>query len=341
MRLVLLRLSSLGDIIHTWPLAQSLRDHQPDVHLTWVVEEPFRSLVEGHPAVDAVITVATRRWRKAPFSPETRSEIAIVKTQLRELSPDMALDSQGTLKSAWVTRWTAAPDRVGLARPWRRELFSALAYTRVLKGARRDPHVVATNSTLVTAIGAPAPENTPMPDGQWFLERARQHHPEFLQRNTAFAVLLPGAGHPSKILDPNILGDLARRLAARGLEVVVAWGPGEINRAKAVVACADGAATVAPPTNIEQLTVLLGNASVVIGGDTGPVHLSASLGTPTLGIFLTTDWRRNGPLGNRTSVISGALLKEKVRPGSASAKRKITPSVEAIEAKVISLLRNA
>ncbi len=340
MRVVLVRLSALGDIIHTWPLALALRNHQPDVHLTWVVEAPFRPLVEGHPAVDTVMPVATKKWRKAPFSAETRSETGVVRTRLRELQPDLALDSQGTLKSAWITRWTSAPDRVGLARPWRRELIAALAYTQVLQGSRRDPHIVATNSMLVSAIGGHPTEKTPMPDGQWLLKRSTEKHPGF-RRNGPYAVLLPGAGHPSKILGADILGDIAQRLASRKMEIIVAWGPGEINRAEAVVACANGAAALAPPTDIEQLTILLGNASVVVGGDTGPVHLAASLGVPTLGIYLTTDWRRNGPLGLRTAVLSGATLPSEVRPGSAGAKAGTIPSVEAIEAKVDILLDTA
>ncbi len=338
MRLVLIRLSALGDIIHTWPLAQSLRDNRPDLHLTWVVEEPFRPLVEGHPAVDSVITVATRRWRRAPFAPRTRAETDAVKTRLRELTPDLVLDSQGTIKSAWITRWAAAADRVGLARPWRRELLPALVYTRVLPGSRGDAHVVATNSQLVRAVGGEPLPKTPLPDGHWLLERSIECWPDF-RRNARYAVLLPGAGRPSKVLSSEVLAGLARLLAARDLEVLVAWGPGELKRAEAVVAGAGKAAEVAPPTNIEQLAVLLGGASLVVGADTGPIHLAASLGTPTLGVFLTTDWRRNGPLGPRTAVLSAAELPQRVHPGRAGAKPGAMPSAETIDRKVTQLLR--
>ncbi len=339
MRLALIRLSALGDIIHTWPLAQSLRDNRPDLHLTWVVEEPFRSLVEGHPVVDSVITVATKRWRKAPFAPQTRAETDAVKTQLRELAPDLVLDSQGTFKSAWITRWTGAENRVGLARPWRRELLPGLVYTRVLPGSREEPHVVATNTMLVRVVEAQPGREIPAPDGRWLLKRSNERWPE-VRRKCPYAVLLPGAGHPSKVLSTGVLGDLARRLASRDLEVLVAWGPGELERAEAVVAFTDGAAEVAPPTNLEQLTVLLGGASVVVGADSGPVHLSASLGTPTLGIFLTTDWRRNGPLGPRTAVLSGAILPKYVRPGSAGVSPGPMPSAEAIEKRVSQLIED-
>lgn len=337
MRLALIRLSALGDIIHTWPLAQSLRNTRPDLHLTWVVEEPFRPLVEGHPAVDSVITVATKRWRKAPFAPQTRAETGAIKTRLRELTPDLALDSQGTLKSALITRWTGAEERIGLARPWRRELLPGLVYTRILPGSADHSHVVATNSTLVTAVDGPMPSETPVPDGCWLYEKALQNWPDY-QQDGRYAVLLPGAGRPSKVLSAKVLGELARRLASQNLRVLIAWGPGELERAEAIAATAEGAAEVAPSTTIEQLTVVLGGASLVVGADTGPVHLSAAVGAPTLGVFLTTDWRRNGPLGRRSAVLSCAMLPKNVRPGSAGVNPGPMPSAATIEKRAVELL---
>ena len=97
MRIVLVRLSALGDIVHTWPLAAALREASPDSHLTWVVEAPFAPLVDSHPAVDAVITTATRRWRRSPFSARTRAEVAALKSRFAELAPNLAIDSQGSL----------------------------------------------------------------------------------------------------------------------------------------------------------------------------------------------------------------------------------------------------
>ncbi len=337
MRLVLIRLSSLGDIVHTWPLAQALRNSRPDLHLTWMVEEPFRPLVEGHPAVDSVITVATRRWRRSPFALRTRAETGAIKTRLRELSPDVVLDSQGTLKSAWISRWTGAEDRVGLARPWRRELLPGLFYTRVLPGSLNDPHVVATNSTLVRVVGGEPEAKTLQPDGRWLLERSIERRPE-IRRHSPYAVLLPGAGQPSKVLGTDVLSNLADLLANHSLDVVIAWGPGELERAEAVVAGAGKNVEVAPPTNLEQLAVLLGGASLVVGADTGPIHLAASFGTPTLAVFLTTDWRRNGPLGRNTSVLSTSRLPQKVHPGKAGVAAGSIPSAEAIGRKAAELL---
>jgi heptosyltransferase-1 len=111
MRIVLVRLSALGDIVHTWPLADAIRSARPQAHLSWVVEKPFTPLVEGHPAVDSIFAVTTKQWRRRPFSASTRAQIAVLKTRFEELNPDLAIDTQGTLKSALVTRWTSAPRR--------------------------------------------------------------------------------------------------------------------------------------------------------------------------------------------------------------------------------------
>ncbi len=128
MRVVLVRLSALGDIVHTWPLAVALREADPRLHISWVVEEPFQPLVEGHPAVDAVFVTRTRAWRRRPLSASTRAETEILKTQFHELQPELTIDAQGLLKSAVVTRWTGARRRVGLARPWRRERLAGFSF---------------------------------------------------------------------------------------------------------------------------------------------------------------------------------------------------------------------
>ena len=304
MRIVLIRLSALGDIVHTWPLAVAIRAARPQAHLTWIVEEPLAPLVEGHPAVDAVITVATGRWRKRPLSARTRAEVAAFKSRVHELQPDLSIDAQGTLKSGLITRWCRAPRRVGLARPWRREAVAGLAYTETLPGSSGQRHVIATNLELVRSVAGKPPDRPTQPDGRWLLGDARADDSN--PRERKYSVVLPGAGQPEKILAASILADTARHLVASGMDVVVAWGPSEGDRARDIVDLGGPGVHLAPPTNLIELTALLGSAAVVVGGDTGPVHLAASLGVPTLAVFLTTDPERNGPVGERVGVVSGA-----------------------------------
>jgi heptosyltransferase-1 len=337
MRVLLVRLSALGDIVHAWPLAEALRAARPDMHLSWVVEEPLQPLVEGHPAVDAVIPVATRRWRRRPWSAVTRAEIAALRGRFSELQPELAIDAQGVVKSAMVMRWSRAPRRIGLARPWRRERLAGLAYTSTLTGSGRHRHVVATNLELVRAVDGRPPDAPPSPDGGWLLERlAERSHP--IATEPPYGVLLPGTGDGRKLLPVATLAAVAGGMAVRGLRVAVAWGPGERERAEAVVAAAGPAAELAPPTDLGQLAQLLGHAGLVVGGDTGPMHLAASFGVPTVGVFTTTDWRRNGPLGRRTAVVSGADVSGGGPSGSARARGRRCPPADEIVAAIGGLL---
>jgi heptosyltransferase-1 len=272
--------------------------------VTWIVEEPLRLLVDGHPAVDSVITTRTARWRRRPLAASTRAEIGAVKTRLRELQPDLVLDPQGTVKSAFIARWARAERLVGLARPWRRERLARIAYSETVQGAPGCAHVAATNLAMVRAVGTEPPELTE-PDGSWLLERVAHRAPAGAW-SSPYAALLPGTGGSHKMVPENTLVEIARGLVAEGLDVVVAWGPGDETRAAAVADIAGNGVHLAPPTDLAELAALLGGAALVVGGDTGPVHLAASFGTPTLAVFLATDWRRNGPLGPRTAVVSGA-----------------------------------
>jgi lipopolysaccharide heptosyltransferase I len=336
MRIVLIRLSALGDVVHTWPLAVAIRAACPRAHLTWAVEEPLVPLVEGHPAVDAVITTATGRWRRRPFATVTRAEIDRLRSRFIELEPDLTIDSQGTLKSALVSRSTGAPRRVGLARPWRRELVAGAFYTETIPGSRSHPHVVATNLELVRAIGGEPPASLPPPDGRWLLGRPGVAPPigPWGQR---YAVVLPGAGHPDKILPCATVADAARHLPAEGIEVVVAWGPSERARAEEVAALVGAGSHIAPATGLLELTGLLGAATVVVGGDTGPVHLAASLGVPTLAVFITTDAERNRPIGAAVAVVSGSAPGR--GPGGSAATGRARPvSAAEIRAAIDELL---
>ena len=155
--------------------------------------------------------------------------------------------------------------------------------------------------------------------------RAADRRPRGAWSEGPYAVLLPGAGGVHKILDEAPLASVARGLAELGLVVVVAWGPGERDRAARVAATA--AAELAPPTDLVELAALLAGAALAVGGDTGPVHLAASFGVPTVAVFLASDPRRNGPLGPATAVVSGAG-----EVGAAPTASARAPRVRAVEA---------
>ena len=298
MRLVLTRLSALGDIVHAWPLATALAAAGHEV--AWVVEEPLRELVDGHPAVRLVVTAATRRWRHRPFAPSSFAGIRASVGAIRAFRPDAAVDPQGLLKSAAWAALAGIPRRIGLDRAFRRERLAGLLYTEVVRPAPGTAHVVDLNLSLLTALGVTPPEGA-APDGGFMLAGPPPARPA----RDAPAVIVPGAGRADKVWPAARWSRLAARLSDR-LPVVVAWGPGEERLARAIVADAGRRAVVAPPTSIRDFAGLAAGAAVVVGGDTGPVHLAASLGVPTVAVFVTTDPRRNGPRGRRVAVAPGA-----------------------------------
>lgn len=300
MRVLLTRLSALGDIVHTWPLATLLHGALADLELYWLVERHFEPLVANHPAVAGVLTVATRRWRARPLSSSTREEVAKVVRHLRQLDLEVALDPQGLLKSALWGRLAGVPQRIGLAGRHRRERAAGLCYTRTVAPPPWATHVVDTNLSLAAALGV-APQPGAVPDGRFLL--ADGDGPRLAR---GAAVILPATGGPGKAWPRGCYAELAAALARRGRPVCVAWGPGELALAEWIAAEAGSGVEVAPPTSLVELAHLLSNASIAIGGDTGTVHLAASLGVPTVAVFLATDPRRNGPRGDRVAVVAGA-----------------------------------
>jgi heptosyltransferase-1 len=298
-RVLLTRLSALGDIVHTWPLADALTRGEPPVELAWVVEEPFLPLVAAHPAVARAIPVATRRWRRNPLSATTRRELREARRLARGSAPDVALDAQGLVKSAAWGVLSGARERVGLARAFRREALAGMCYTRTVAPPVGTRHVIDINLSLAGAVGR-SPLPGAAPDGTFLLRDAGP------RSEPAAVVLLPGTGGRGKAWPASSFAALAREIARRGLPVKVAWGPGERGLAETVVSGAGAGATITAPTTIPELALLLARSAGVVGGDTGPLHLAASLGVPTTAVFVATDPERNGPRGRRVRVVTAA-----------------------------------
>ncbi|MCS7181948.1 MAG: lipopolysaccharide heptosyltransferase I [Thermoanaerobaculum sp.] len=296
MRVLLTRLSALGDIVHTWPLAQVLGQRG---ELFWLVEERFLPLVAYHPQVRGVLPLATKSWRKTPWGSASRQQVAAVLGQLRRLGLEAAVDPQGLVKSAIWPALAKIPRRLGLARAHRRERVAGLFYTETVNPPQEACHVVDFNLALGQALGIPVTYGC-CPDGSFLKPHLPPPPPE------AFAVLLfPATGQLHKTWPPEAFAALARRLLREGLPVTVMWGPGERAAAQAVVDLAPGA-RIGPPTDLLQLASCLAHAHGAIGGDTGPIHLAAALGTRTVGLFLATDPVRNAPRGPAVGIVRGA-----------------------------------
>jgi heptosyltransferase-1 len=304
MRLLVLRLSALGDVIHTIPAVVALRDALPNTYLEWVVEAPYRDLVELVTGVDA-IPVAMKRWGRNLLA--SRGEVAYA---LRAMSgADASIDFQGLMKSASLSWVAGAKRRYGFERSAIREKPAALFVNQHI-AVDTTKHVVEWNMQLASGV---AGRELPMQEIDFapFCADPDAKLRDFAGR----VVILPGAGRPEKLWPVEHFRELAQTI---GEEVVVAWGPGERELAEEIEA------PLAPPTNLRELAELLRSARLVIGGDTGPLHLAAALGTPVIGLYGPTSSRRNGPYGQLEHCIDVfATTKSMQSIGVADVMRKI------------------
>jgi lipopolysaccharide heptosyltransferase I len=294
---LILRLSALGDVIHTIPAVVALRDELGADRLTWLVEQPYRELVESVAGV-RTIAIQTRRWRRDPFSAATRGEVKAMRRAVRAFAYDgVSVDFQGLVKSAFLGRLSGARIRYGFDARAIREKAALLFITDPV---RVDPlaHVVEQNLALARAVGATATVPAAI-DFTPFLS----HMTEALEPYFDRIVLLPASGKVSKNWPEERFRELAVGLAAQfDTKPLVVWGPGEGELAERIAA--GGIADVGPATTLRELALLLAKARLVVGGDTGPLHLAAALGTRVVGLYGPTNPARNGPYGQLDRCVS-------------------------------------
>lgn len=275
-RLLVVRLSALGDVIHTIPAVVWLRER---ADVTWAVEAPYRELVEIVAGVKTV-PVRMKTWTRDP-----KAMFAAIGA-MRGF--DASIDFQGLIKSAMLPWAARAGTRYGFDSRAIREK-PALLFTNRQVRVDTSKHVIDQNLELAGGAAGFSPATVSggrKPAPHW------EPFPLPMPGYEGSIVLLPGAGKPNKIW-PHF-ADLARRIGPRALAV---WGPGERELAEAT------GARIAPPTTLRELAAILRTAEVVIGGDTGPLHLAAALGSRVIGLYGPTDPRRNGPYGALSRVI--------------------------------------
>ncbi len=309
-RLLIVRLSAMGDVIHTLPAAQALRDAFPNSKIGWLIEERWAELLcapgtprrgarsAARPLVDWVHTVKLTGWRKSLFSLPTLEQIARVWNDVRAARYDVAIDLQGAIRSAVLARWSGAPVVYGAAQP--RESPAGLWYTR--QAIPRGAHVIEQNLSVAAAVLGRNVNAAPV---EFPRDRAAKDRIEKRLSEAGiaeFAIVNPGAGWGAKRWPAERYGRVARGLAESGLRAVVNYGPGEEGLAHQVEEASEGAAK-AVACSITELIALTRRAKLFIGGDTGPLHLAAALKVPVVAIFGPTDPARNGPYGTRSVVL--------------------------------------
>lgn len=309
-RLLIVRLGSMGDIIHTLPAATALRQAFPQATMGWIVEERWAELLctlptprsgprsRQRPLVDRIHTVNTAKWRASLLSNQTWEQMAAGLSELRAGRYQVAGDFQGAVRSALLARWSNAPVVFGVAQP--RENAASIFYTRQV--IARGTHIVEQNFSLAEAIAGRSLE---MPRVEFpHDDTAEEECGRRLQALDirGFVLLNPGAGWGAKQWPAERYGQVARHLAEDGLKSLINFGPGEEGLVQEVEAASGGVAK-GVVLSLTQLIALTRRARLFIGGDTGPMHLAAALRIPVVGIFGPTDPARNGPFGTRSIVL--------------------------------------
>lgn len=324
-RILIIRLSALGDVIHGLPVLAALRAAMPDAQLDWLVEDRAADLLRGHPLLDRLHVMPRRELKRMGLVRGLRGPVRELAERLRRENYNTAIDLQGLTKSAVWAGLSRAPERIGFAGRDARE--ASRFFYNVAVDPEPERHVVRRNLRLLEPLGVrqPAVEfPVHLPDA------AMARGAEIWGRTVAGVaqvVMNPGAGWPTKQWPAANFGRLASRLAReRGARVALAWGPGEeglvweaLEAAGAAVGKPGGRASapaeppdplpaepgvyMLPRTTFLELGGVLAHAQLYVGGDTGPTHLATALGVPAVALFGASDAKRNAPLGAPTEVI--------------------------------------
>jgi heptosyltransferase-1 len=292
LKALLVRLSSIGDVVHTLPALAAL--HRHGWESGWLVEPPSRVLLVENPLLDQVIAVPSAKafaWREALASLR----------RARAFGYDVVVDFQGLWKSAAWARLSGARRVLGWEKASRREPASALLVgERVASGA--PGHVIDKNLELLRPLGIEAVglREFPLPFSS---EAVARVDAGLRGLGADLVVLNPGGGWASKLWPAERFGELARRLRLRGLVPLVSFGPGEEGLAERVVAASGGAAVRSFPTSLLDYVEIARRARLVVAADTGPLHLACAVTTPVVALFGPTDPARNGPFASDDVVV--------------------------------------
>ena len=296
--ILLVKTSSLGDVVHNLPVVSDVRRHLPDAQIDWAVEAAFASIPRLHPSVCRVIPLALRRWRRSLLHAGTRAEIGRFVRELRAQSYDAIIDTQGLFKSAMVARAARGPC-YGLDWTSSREPLRAF-YDRTLR-VPWGQHAVQRNRSLAAqALGYTL--TTPADYGIEVPQRTLGWLPA-----GGYAVLLHATSADTKLWPETRWIELSKYLISNNISCVLPWGSAAEHARSQRLAAAMTGAVVPPALALEDVAALLGRAHVVVGVDTGLTHLAAALNAPTVGVYCATDPAATGLYAGARAVNLGGV----------------------------------
>jgi lipopolysaccharide heptosyltransferase I len=342
LRFLVIRLSSVGDIVHALPAVAALGRTHPQARIHWAVEERYAALVEGNPYVREVIKLDTLGWRERLTSGDTIREILASYRKLQESSYDAVIDMQGLLKTgllAWVTR---SRERIGFAGKWLREPAAGVFYTRRVSPSGRK-HIIEINLSLVESLGARSePWEFPLPGTA---EDQAEVRGQLEKLGVAeYIIVNPGAGWIGKRWSPENYARAIRRLSQElPLNILLTGSRQEEEMIRGILAMASTPRTQWFPSTLAHFIALARGAKLLIAGDTGPLHLAAAVGTPLVAVFDSSDPlntpERNGPFSPADIVLCGRSQSHRAKHSKNSSYLEGVSIESVVEAALLRLKR--
>jgi len=323
MQVLIVKLSSIGDVVHTLPAVALLRRELPDARIVWVVERRAAAILRDSPVIDELVEVDSRAWRKELFRGSGIREFRQRLDQLRDVHgvngrgrADIAVDFQGLIKSGLLAFASRAKRRIGFETHELREPPSRMFLTEQIETSELK-HVIEKNLALARAAlsgpGNPTSQKHPPTCGYEFPIAVSTEDDKFVDEiienwGGGFTIVNPGGGWPTKLWPLERYAELADWLWSDcGLRSFVTFGPGEEALAQSVADRARSSAARPIASTLKQYVALARRASLFVGGDTGPLHLAAASGTPIVGLYGPTSAERNGPFDHRDITVGRDL----------------------------------
>jgi heptosyltransferase I len=313
MRILIVKISAMGDVLHALPVLDYLKQASPGCEIDWVVEETFVNLLSGNPLISRLHIVNFKKWKQKPFSPATLKEILAARNGLADRDFDLVIDIQGNIKSGLVTWLSGCRRRVGFCRADAQESLNTLFINRKIALRPDDRHITDQYLRIASAtfdldfsdlelhsdVCTRSEDNQAAED---LLKRYRQDGPVIL--------IHTGTTWQTKFWYESGWIELGRSISATfpGSVLLFSWGnDSERSAAERISVAVGGQAVMLEKLTIMRLAALVKKVNLVMGGDTGIVHLAAAAGTPTVSYYRSSNGLRSGPRGERHAVIQAPM----------------------------------
>lgn len=294
-RILIVKPSALGDIVHSLPVLNALKEAYPHAEIDWVVAHGLHTFLEGHPMINRLWVIKKDQWKKLGYLRQTLREINQLRKNLSQRRYDVCIDLSGLFRSGVISAFSKAPVRIGFRES---DEGSPFFYTHKIHGSMKI-HAIDRYLKLAEFLGCRA-------DRVVYPFAPYDRHPAIMKGlPAAYVVMSPSAGKPANRWPAQKFGELASSL---DLPVVVIASKAEATIAEEVVAHAKGnAVSIAGKTGLKDLLAVIGRAAFFICNDTGPMHMAAALGIPVFSIFGPANPVRTGPYGDIHTVIQKAF----------------------------------